>query len=131
MGRISPTDGTTKGSNANWLAHRGPSQNDALPFPIISVISYTQKRDMQSKPHVPYFYFILYNSSFIDLNNEYIIITMTNENGKAAMIIVFCKARSPPAESKINAIVETITPQITFTEFGGVNEPYVDCIPNT
>ena len=56
---------------------------------------------------------------------------MTKENGKAAMIIVFCNAVSPLTDSKIIAIVDWMTPQIIFTLFGGVNEPYVDCMPNT
>ena len=57
--------------------------------------------------------------------------SMTKENGKAAMIIVFCKAVSPLTESKISAMVDWITPQMSFTLFGGVNEPFVDCIPRT
>lgn len=57
--------------------------------------------------------------------------TMTNENGKAAIIIVFCKAVKPFTESRITAIVDWINPQISFTLFGGVNEPFVDCIPRT
>ena len=56
---------------------------------------------------------------------------MMNENGKAAMMIVFCKALSPLTESKINAIVDWMTPQTIFTLLGGVNDPYVDCIPKT
>lgn len=100
----------------------------SLCLPVASI---KNKKEHAVKAACSFFYFILYNSSFIDLNNAYIINKITNENGKAAIIIVFCKARSPPAESKINAIVETMIPQITLTEFGGVNEPYVDCMPNT
>lgn len=59
------------------------------------------------------------------------ISTMTNEKGSAAMIMVFCKAVNPFTESKITAIVDWIKPQISFTLFGGVNEPFVDCIPRT
>ena len=57
--------------------------------------------------------------------------SMTKENGKAAMIIVFCKAVSPLTDSKITAIVDWMIPQMSFTLFGGVNEPFVDCMPST
>ena len=56
---------------------------------------------------------------------------MTKENGNAAMIIVFCKAVSPLTESKMSAIVDWIIPQVSLTVFGGVNEPFVDCMPRT
>lgn len=54
-----------------------------------------------------------------------------NEKGKAAIIIVFCKAVRPLTDSKMIAMVDWMTPQMIFTLFGGVNEPYVDCMPNT
>ena len=57
--------------------------------------------------------------------------SMTKENGNAAMIIVFCKAVSPLTESKITAIVDWMIPQMSFTLFGGVNDPFVDCMPST
>lgn len=57
--------------------------------------------------------------------------TMTNEKGSAAIIIVFCKAVRPFTDSKMSAIVDWINPQMSFTVFGGVNEPFVDCIPST
>lgn len=53
------------------------------------------------------------------------------ENGNAAIIIVFCKAVNPLTESKISAMEDWMTPQMIFTLFGGVKEPYVDCMPNT
>ena len=56
---------------------------------------------------------------------------MTKENGKAAMIIVFCKAVSPLTDSNITAIVDWMIPQMSFTLFGGVNDPFVDCMPST
>ena len=31
----------------------------------------------------------------------------------------------------MTAMDDWMTPQIIFTLFGGVNEPYVDCMPNT
>ena len=65
------------------------------------------------------------------LIREMIIINMTNENGRAAMMIVFCSAVNPFTDSKMTAIDDWMTPQIIFTLFGGVNEPYVDCMPNT
>ncbi len=57
--------------------------------------------------------------------------SMTKENGKAAMIIVFCKAVSPLTDSNITAIVDWMIPQMSFTLFGGVNDPFVDCMPST
>src|SRR4051794_12475238 len=57
--------------------------------------------------------------------------SMTKENGNAAMIIVFCKAVRPLTDSRISAMVDWMTPQMSFTLFGGVNEPFVDCIPRT
>ena len=56
---------------------------------------------------------------------------MTNENGSAAMIMVFCKAVSPLTDNRITAIVDWMIPQVSLTLFGGVNEPFVDCIPRT
>ena len=31
----------------------------------------------------------------------------------------------------MTAIVDWMTPQMSFTLFGGVNEPFVDCMPRT
>ena len=31
----------------------------------------------------------------------------------------------------MTAMLDWMTPQMIFTLFGGVNEPYVDCMPNT
>lgn len=56
---------------------------------------------------------------------------MTKENGKAAMIIVFCKASKPFTDNKMTAIVDWINPQINLTLFGGVSDPFVDCMPST
>ena len=56
---------------------------------------------------------------------------MTNEKGNAAIIIVFCKAVSPFTDSNMSAIVDWISPHTSFTGFDGVNEPCVDCMPNT
>src|SRR5699024_5131018 len=65
------------------------------------------------------------------LISENTIKSMTKENGSAAIIIVFCKAVKPLTESKMTAIVDWIKPQMSLTLFGGVNEPFVDCIPRT
>lgn len=46
-------------------------------------------------------------------------------------MIVFCNAVSPLTDNKMIAMADWMTPQMIFTLFGGVNEPYVDCIPNT
>jgi len=56
---------------------------------------------------------------------------MTNEKGNAAIMIVFCKAVSPLTDNRITAIVDWMIPQVSLTVFGGVNDPFVDCIPKT
>ena len=56
---------------------------------------------------------------------------MINENGKAAIIIVFCSAVSPLTDNKISAMVDWITPHVSLTLLGGVSDPFVDCIPRT
>lgn len=53
------------------------------------------------------------------------------ENGRAAMMIVFCKAVSPLTDSNISAMVDWITPHVSLTLLGGVSDPLVDCIPRT
>lgn len=63
--------------------------------------------------------------------SESIISTMTKEKGNAAIMIVFCSAVNPLTESKMTAMVDRMSPQMSFTLFGGVNEPFVDCIPST
>lgn len=62
---------------------------------------------------------------------EAIMSNMMKENGKAAMIIVFCKAVSPLTDNKITAMTDKVIPQASFTLFGGVIEPFVDNIPRT
>lgn len=78
-----------------------------------------------------FFDFINFNSAFNALSNDAIINSMTNENGSAAMIMVFCKAVSPLTDNRMKAIVDWMVPQVSLTLFGGVNEPFVDCMPRT
>ena len=78
-----------------------------------------------------YFFNFIAFSAFNALINATTISNMTKENGNAAMIIVFCNAVSPLTDNKITAIVDWMMPQMSFTLFGGVNEPFVDCIPRT
>ena len=54
-----------------------------------------------------------------------------NENGKAAIIIVFCNASNPLTDNNMIAITDNVIPQANFTLFGGVRDPLVDCIPRT
>lgn len=56
---------------------------------------------------------------------------MMKENGNAAMIMVFCKAVNPFTDNKMTAIVDWIIPQMSFTLFGGISDPFVDCMPST
>ena len=65
------------------------------------------------------------------LIKEMIMSNMMKENGKAAIMIVFCNAVSPFTDSKMTAMADWMTPHVIFTLFDGVNEPYVDCMPNT
>ncbi len=60
-----------------------------------------------------------------------IIRITTNENSKAAAMMVFCKAVNPPTYNKTSATDDCANPQATFTLFGGVSNPFVNYIPKT
>lgn len=56
---------------------------------------------------------------------------MMNENGKAAIINAVCKDPSPPAKSRMTAMVDCAIPHVSFTAFAGSSDPLEVCMPST
>src|SRR5699024_2442799 len=102
---------------------------------------YNKKHDFSlKKSHVSAYYFsllgLMYKPSSRcsfdnDLYSEIIINIIINENGKALATSVFCNAINPPLYNRINATAACAIPHVILTEFGGVSEPFVVCIPST
>src|SRR5699024_4984056 len=63
--------------------------------------------------------------------SETIINSKTNTNGKADTIEAVCNASNPPEKSSTAAAADWTSPQINFTIYGGLNKPFVVCIPRT